>query len=180
METYVALLRGINVGSKNRIKMDELICLFKQLNFTSIQTYIQSGNVLFQTEKNMPTSDVQTEIESILKEKFKNDIPVILRSKKQWREIYLLNPFYKRNNYKTNTHVSFLEKVTSISEQKLIDSFPNEEFILQNNEIYLWCEKGYSETKLSNNAIEKKLKIKSTTRNWKTISEIDALFEKYP
>jgi uncharacterized protein (DUF1697 family) len=179
METYVALLRGINVGSKNRIKMDELIYLFKQLNFTSIQTYIQSGNVLFQTDKNIPSSEVQTKIETILKEKLKNDIPVILRTKIQWREIYLLNPFYKRNDYNNNTYVSFLEKDSSISEQKLIDSFPNEEFIIQNNEIYLWCEKGYSETKLSNNAIEKKLKIKSTTRNWKTISEINALFEKY-
>ena len=163
METYIALLRGINVGTKNRIKMNVLISLFEQLHFTSIQSYIQSGNILFQTDKKTPVLEIQHSIEKMLKEKFENNIPVLLRTKKEWKDIYLLNPYLNHLDFQFKTHVIFLDKVNYSENKTLKESYPNEVFNIANKEIYLWCEEGYINTKLNNSNVEKRLKTTATT-----------------
>ena len=66
------------------------------------------------------------------------------------------------------------------SENKTLkESYPNEVFNIANKEIYLWCEEGYINTKLNNSNVEKRLKTTATTRNWKTITEINSLFDSY-
>lgn len=84
--TYVALLRGINVGGNNIIKMSELVTSFEACGYTAVSTYIQSGNVLFETEEKDPQTIIKT-IESRLSKTFNYDSRIVLRSKKELREI---------------------------------------------------------------------------------------------
>lgn len=86
MNNYIALLRGINVGGKNLIKMEDLRKEFESLGFKSIKTYIQSGNVIFQTDLT-DRKKMEDKIEKALVAKFRNEIKAFVRSQKDIEKI---------------------------------------------------------------------------------------------
>lgn len=89
---YIALLRGINVGGKNLIKMNDLKQLFKSMDFENVRTYIQSGNVIFESaEKNEST--IAKKLERSLLEQFEDDVLVFIRTIPEIEAILKLNPF---------------------------------------------------------------------------------------
>lgn len=174
MTKFVALLRGINVSGQKQIKMSELKSLFEDLNFTKVQTYIQSGNVIFESNTNDKIS-LGGKIEKKIKEKFGFDVKVILKTCAELEYILNNNPFLKKQ--KTNpdsVYVTFLsEEPSSINVKKLKEvNYNSEEYFIDGKTIYVFLPNSYGKAKLNNNFFESKLKVQTTTRNWKTVNKL--------
>ncbi len=175
MSTYIALLRGINVTGHNKIKMIHLKQLFVDLGFSGVVTYIQSGNVIFQSEQ-LVISNIEQIIIKAIKKHFGYSIKVLVVTKSQLSTIFNSNPFIERKNIDmTKLHVTLLSKQTYIVGIEQIEGLiatNDDEFIVIDKSVYLYCPNGYGRTKLNNNLFEKKLKADATTRNWKTITKL--------
>lgn len=172
MTTYISILRGINVSGQRLIKMDVLKKLYESLNFETIQTYVQSGNVIFSSKENEPKK-LEKIISSKIKSEFGFDVPVIVLSVRTLEKIIEDNLFIKDKDI-SFLHVTFLaDKVTQFDKESITEKkLPNEEIRFAPNAIYLYCPDGYGRTKLNNNFLESKLKVTATTRNWKTTTEL--------
>lgn len=174
MQVYVALLRGINVSGKNMIKMAELTALFESLGYKNVQTYVQSGNVVFES-KDDDTVVISDKIEKALKSKYGYDVSVLSFIAKELKDIIKNNPLSKQDGISEEyLHVTLLKDTPD--KDKLakftIIKDDNEIYIINGRTIYLYCPNGYGRTKLTNNIFEKKLGVSATTRNWKTISKL--------
>ncbi len=177
MNTYIALLRGINVSGQKKIKMAVLKQMFEGLGFTSVATYIQSGNVVFNSEENdtLITSDV---IKTAIKKEFGFDVPVLVLTHKQLAAIYQENPFSENllNGEIEDKKMYFTilsdppdpEAVTEL----IANNYGKEKFEITNKVVYFYAANGYGKTKLTNNFFEKKLKCSATTRNLKTVIKL--------
>jgi uncharacterized protein (DUF1697 family) len=180
MNTYISILRGINVSGHNIIKMDALQELYKSLGFKNVQTYIQSGNVIFQDT----SSDIQN-LEKKISEKITVTlglkIPLLVKEISEFKEISRHNP-YLTGRIEDINHLA----VTFLSSKPLqqdIDkistlNFPPDEFIINDKAIYLFCPNGFGNSKLTISFFENKLKVHATTRNWKTTIKLLEMAEK--
>ena len=174
MITYIALLRGINVSGKKKIKMADLRSHLEELKFKNIKTYIQSGNILFKsTETNQAVLEQQ--IKDKIEKKYGFDVPVMVKLATDFQRVIENNPFIKdeANDIKC-MHITFLG---SLPTQEQIDhlatyNYPSEEYLLENKDIYFYAPNGYGRAKMNNNFFEKKLKVRATTRNWKTVNKL--------
>jgi uncharacterized protein (DUF1697 family) len=183
METYISLLRGINVSRQNQIRMPELVRLYEGLHFFNVKSYIQSGNVVFDCPE-MDPAKISRSIEAEIAIAFGTNVRVILRDKDRFKQIIDCNPFVnQRNEAPGKLHVTFLsdsptESVLSTlphpEDPKRPGSGNDDEFMVYGQEIYLFCRNGYGRTKFSNTFFERKLSVAATTRNWKTVT---ALYE---
>ena len=170
MKTYVAILRGINVSGKNKIKMDALKSSFSSLGFEKVQTYIQSGNVVFQYQE-MSSEDLAELINKQILDDFGFDVPVLVLEAVQLASILKNNPFVGDESKEVQfLHVTFLkEHPANVNEEKITAHVKGaEEFAISDGVVYLYCPHGYGKTKLNNNFFESQLKVPATTRNWKT------------
>ncbi|MCF6214415.1 MAG: DUF1697 domain-containing protein [Flavobacteriaceae bacterium] len=180
-KTYIALIRGINVSGKNKIKMPVLNQLFTNLGYTDVVTYIQSGNVVFKSDL-LDTDKIALNIIGRINKDFCCDIKGMVINKKALDIIFKSNPFLKREAIDlSKLHVTLLSQspnATVINQIKSINASQEDEFIVQGNCIYLFCPKGYGRTKLTNNMFEKKLNTTATTRNWRTVANLNELANK--
>ena len=180
MRTYISILRGINVSGHKMIKMDALKQLFFDLGFSKVQTYIQSGNVVFQSQS-QNTTEIATQIEEKISEVFKFEVPVLVIEYEELKSIIAQNPFTKDQNKDVSFfHITFLkDKPNAENFNKIKDlQLNNDEFKLIDKTLYLYCPNGYGNTKLNNNFFENKLKTTATTRKWKTVNELLKIAEK--
>lgn len=174
MTTYISILRGINVSGQKLIKMDALKKMYEKLNFENIKTYIQSGNVIFSSNEK-EAKNLEKIISSKIQTEFGFDVPVIVLSVKTLENIIKQNPFTKDDLKDLSfLHVTFLaDKTENFDKETIIEKrLSNEEIEFTPNAIYLYCPNGYGKTKLNNSFLEAKLKVKATTRNWKTTNEL--------
>jgi uncharacterized protein (DUF1697 family) len=174
MPVYISMLRGVNVGPHNRMKMDELQKSLETFGFKHVQTYIQSGNIIFHASKMLP--DIMSKkIEARLLSDFGLVVPVITKTSDAVGRTIHDNPFLKEREIDlSKLHVTFLSQApTEAAFMKLIsvDAGPDK-FRRSGDAIYLHCPNGYSETKLSNGFFEKALSLRATTRNWKTVNKL--------
>jgi uncharacterized protein (DUF1697 family) len=171
VKTYFSILRGINVGGRKKIKMTDLKDLYESLSLENIETYIQSGNIVFQ-HKTTSTSALEDNIEKKIKEVFNFDVAVFIRTKDEFQKIIENNPF--KNLDINKLYVTFLTETPSKNIVKEIEKAKDEseQFSLSAKEIYLFIPNGYGRTKLSNDFFEKKLNVSATTRNWKTLNKL--------
>ena len=170
MKSYISILRGINVSGQKIIKMNDLQNLYKNLGFQNVTTYIQSGNVVF-SYKDFDTKNLEEIITKQIATEFGFEVPVIVLTVDELQQIVDNNPFAKdADKEQSFLHVTFLASIPEQYDQKMIEDKKqnNEEIIFTDQAIYLYCPNGYGNTKLSNSFIENKLKVKATTRNWKT------------
>lgn len=171
--TYIALLRGINVSGHNMIKMAELNQLFIGLGFSNVQTYLQSGNVVFNSQ-NSPPDDLQTILENEILNHLGLTVPVIVLEKTTLLSIKEKCPFSSEKHEQPAVYITF-PSAKIYAELFQNNSFPasaDEEFQITDSAVYLYLPGGYGRTKLNNNFFEKKLNITATTRNWKTVNEL--------
>lgn len=174
MPVYISMLRGVNVGSHNRIKMERFRESCKALGFERIQTYIQSGNAVFRAERQSPLAVSQRIEERILAD-FGLSVPVLTRTSADMNKTIQGNPFLnKRGIDLTKLHVTFLSHVPAKAGlEKMAAVAPGPDAFHHCGEaIYLHCPNGYGETKLSNTFFEKTLSVSATTRNWKTVNKL--------
>jgi uncharacterized protein (DUF1697 family) len=174
MKTYISLLRGINISGHKLIKMDALKTMYESLGFEKVRTYVQSGNVIFSAAKSNP-EDLENAISAQIKEVFGFDVRVFVTDAHTLKSIIENNPFAKDPQKDAAFfHISFLSRSPEAFSMEAILSkkLPHEEIIITPNAIYLYCPKGYGETKLSTNFLEKVLNVSATTRNWRTGNEL--------
>ena len=167
---YISLLRGINVGGQKKVPMQQLKGLYEKLGFTGVQTYIQSGNVIF-TSNEKDAAKLREKIEGAIKKEFGFEVLVFIRTKDDFEKIVKNNPFTKQET--ESTYVTLLSQAPAEIPADL-DKFkaPNDKYKIINDVIYFYCPDGYGKTKLSNNLFEKKLNVNATTRNWNTINKL--------
>lgn len=180
MKTYISILRGINVGGHRSIKMDALKQLFNDLGFSNIQTYVQSGNVVFQDNPIEPYK-LEVKITEKILDKFGFDVPVIVKELEEMKQVVKDNPFIRDSKKEIlHLHVTFLSAKPDEMKMKKIkeENYQPDEFKLIDKTIYLYCPNSYSSSKLTNNFFESKLQVIATTRNWKTTLELVNLAEK--
>ena len=162
------------------IKMDALRQLFADLGFTNIQTYIQSGNLVFQ-DKQADLRKLENKIAKAITEKFSFDVPVIVKEFDELKQIISDNPFLTdKTKDIAHLHVTFLADKPDQASFNIIKGgqYQADELHLIDKAIYLYCPNSYSNSKLTNSFLESKLKITATTRNWKTTNELINIAEK--
>jgi uncharacterized protein (DUF1697 family) len=174
MTTYISILRGINVRGHKRILMSELTKIYEELDFSYIQTYIQSGNVVFQFLESDP-HDLALQISGQIQKQFGFYVPVIVLTVSELEYVVEKNPFLAEGSKKIEYQcVTFLDSQPEEIDLDIINKAKQEgeEFAIDGKAVYLYCPNGYGNTKLSNAFFEKKLKVNATTRNWKTTTEL--------
>ncbi len=176
---YLSILRGINVGGKNLIKMTELKSMFTNLGFNNVSTYIQSGNVIFESNER---SELANTIEKAIKKEFNIQVPVIIRSKEELQKVANNNPFLRRAGVAVDKlHITFLSEAVNDVKSESINTadYAPDDFQIINKEVYVHCPNGYGKTKLNNTFFEKILAVPCTTRNWKTTNKLLELMKAY-
>ena len=172
METKIAVLRGINVGGKRKLLMADLKSMCEDLGCNDVATYIQSGNVIFRSDKE--NRELADALQATLKKKYNYDVPVVVRSSMELEKSIKNNPFYSDNADVGKLHLTFLKEKPTKENKQITESynFEPDKFIVMDKDIFLYCEGKYHETKLSNVFFEKKLNVEMTTRNWKTVLKL--------
>ena len=180
MAAYIALLRGINVGGKNIIKMAELKKVFEAMGLCEVQTYIQSGNVLFKS--NEGEEPLRKKIENEIEAVFGFSCPVILRTAAELEHIILSCPFTAEEISEAEaaseaeslyvallTHAPSQEKIDYLNVYKSDD----EGYRIVGREVFLLFRRSIRNSKLANNL--QKLDVTATVRNWKTLNRLVGL-----
>ena len=178
MKKFIALLRGINVSGQKQIKMSDLKSLFEKTGFQNVETYIQSGNVIFSSNEKS-SEKLEQKISSAIKKTFGFDVKVIVVTPEVINQVLKINPFIKKKKDTDKLYVIFLsERPSKASIEKLAETdFSPEEFIIKRKLVYLFVPNGYGKAKLNNNYFENKLKLFGTTRNLKTLKALAELTE---
>lgn len=172
MTRYIAFLRAINVGGRV-VKMDDLKKMLALPGIKNINTYIQSGNVIFDST----SADIQAlkqKIEKKLLATLGYEVATIIKTIPDIERVIKNNPF-KKYPEEMGLHVSFLAGAAdaALVQQLLTLQNENEQFNVLGTEAYILVRKGaYGETKFSNTFLEKKLKVQATTRNWATVNKM--------
>ncbi len=174
MGVLISMLRGVNVGGHNKIKMDALRALYESLKLRDPHTYVQSGNVIFRTEERdvlVLTKRVQNGIER----KFGFRPNVIVRTCSELRDVIAKNPFANRRDiHPSKLLVIFLasDPGPEARDRVLRIKTDPEELRMDGRELYIYYPNGMARPKLSWAVIEKTLKTSGTGRNWNTVSKL--------
>ncbi len=173
MTRYFALLRAINVGG-HTVKMDQLRQIFESFGFSNVETFIASGNVIFET-KSADAKSLEKKIEKGLKEALGYEVATFIRTKPELDAIAAYKPFpHSKLDAAAALNIGFLtDKPDAATKQKL-KSLETEidEFHVHERELYWLCRKKQSESKISNVVLEKALGLKTTLRGINTINKM--------
>jgi uncharacterized protein (DUF1697 family) len=169
---HIVLLRGINLGPRNRIAMGELREALEEAGFEDVHTHLQSGNVVL-TSTAKPES-VARKCEKVIKERFGLEIPVVVRSRAELARVVKRNPLEKIATEPKRYQVSFLSakpraKVVRELEAVADDS---EQVVVIGREIYAWHPKTVARSKLWAQLAGKGLGVTATARNWATVEAL--------
>ncbi|MGA7239400.1 MAG: DUF1697 domain-containing protein [Bryobacteraceae bacterium] len=180
MPVYIALLRGVNLLSHNRIKMDVLRSVCESIKLRDVQTYIQSGNIVFRT-KETNTAKLTARIERAIEAEFGCRPAVILRTTSQWKDAIARNPFASRSGIEPNKLlVHFLAGDPGDEAREKVRAIPPaaEELHIFERELYIHFPNGMARPKLSMPAIERALKVTGSGRNWNSVMKLLEMAER--
>ena len=180
---YVALLRGVNVGGKNKLPMKDLAALFADAECTDVVTYIQSGNVVFQASEAC-AARVPAAVAKAIADGLGFRAPLVIRTAGEIRAVARGNPFLRGGSSAEIDflHVMFLADRPSPARVAGLDPnrSPSDEFRVVGREIYLRFPNGAARTKLTNAYFDSKLATTSTMRNWRTVLKLADMTEAGP
>lgn len=176
MPKQAALLRAINLGSHNRIKMPELKALVEELGFGDVETYLQSGNAVFDAGETSPDVSAK-QIEQAIGRELELDVPTIVRTAAELQQIIAASPYTSRESDPKKLHVMFLDAAPATQLVDEIDrgAYTPDEFHVIDRDIHLLLPSGAGRTKLNGAFFERKLKVTGTARNWNTVTQLLAL-----
>lgn len=174
MTKYIALLRGINVSGQKKIPMAELREILDKIGLENVQTYIQSGNLIFNSSET-DNKSMELVIHEAIKSHFGFEVPVLVLKSQELKQIFDDCPFSsekKENSYfmmlYTSANKNLVHEISKLS-------YPNEEFYITDSCVYFYCSLGYGKAKMNNNFFERKLKVTATARNYKTMVKLLSL-----
>ncbi len=175
MKKFIAFLRGVNVGGSKVIKMKDLAEIFTSFGFKNVKTFIQSGNVIFESSQT-DIEKVKIKIEKGLKKSLGYSVDVVLRTPEEMLNIIKANPFKKEiTEPNIKLYVMFLSQQPDNKIKQAVKSYDNEleTFRIKNCEVYVLIRKNdIQKTVFSTNFLEKKLGLIGTTRNWNSVNKI--------
>lgn len=173
MTQYVAFLRGINVGGHNLVKMEDLRQLFLSLGFNNVKSYINSGNIIFETSE-IDLNAIIKGIHRELNELLDGDVKVFLRDMPQVEEITQLNPFNDIESQTTKLYVTFLSDEPSRKIRLPLNSpdMDVEVIFMTNREAFSLARRKNGRFGFPNKFIETRLGVSATTRSWTTVKRI--------
>jgi uncharacterized protein (DUF1697 family) len=180
MAVIISMLRGVNVGAHHRIKMDALRALYEPLGLRDPQTYVQSGNVVFGTDKRDLVA-LAKRIEDSIEQGFGFRPAVILRTSGELRDVIARNPFAKRSGIEpSRLLVYFLASDPSAETRDKVLSLKTEpeELRMNGRELYIYFPIGMARPKLSWAVLEKMLKVPGTGRNWNSVTKLLEMAER--
>jgi uncharacterized protein (DUF1697 family) len=170
---YIAVLRGINVGGNNMIKMETLRASFGALGFENVKSYVNSGNIAFDYKK---TDDgkLAKKIHDAIQADFGFDISVMVRTRAEIEEIVRWNPFAGQFESHKDVHIFFLnDELTDEQKALLLDqSNENEIFAISGRHVACLLKIHITDSAVGKGFIDKKLKVAATARNWRTVTMI--------
>lgn len=171
MNTYIALLRGINVSGQKKIKMAELRSVLENMGLKNVQTYIQSGNIVFD-HNDTDTKALEIRVHDEIEKQFGFDVPVLILESRDVDRILNESPFEDDGDNKL--YYVLLKNAPTEDLKSAFNNlqFDQEDFHITDTCVYLFCRNGYGNAKLNNNLIERKLKVEATTRNLKTMLKL--------
>jgi uncharacterized protein (DUF1697 family) len=174
---HVALLRGINIGPANRISMPELRAALEEAGYEDVATYLQSGNVVFESPLSAPK--VVRAVEELVRERFGLEIPVVVRSAKQLAEVVRRDPLGKEAADPKRYQVSFLDRKLSGKAVERLEAAAGEGERLEvsGREVYAWHPEGVARSKLWALLAGTSLGVTATSRNWTTVTKLVELAE---
>jgi len=179
MTKYVSLFRGINVGGHQTVRMDALKELHTSLDLQDVQTYIQSGNVVF-TSDNPNVIQIQMDIEDRFAQNFGFQVKVMVRTAGEFNMIIENNPFQNQPMRESKWLVAmFLASnpiSTALEDIQKTYTGPEEIHII-GQEAFIYYREGQGRSKLTNTFLEKKLKTVGTARNWNTVLRLQKMME---
>jgi uncharacterized protein (DUF1697 family) len=169
VKRYVALLRGINLGGKNKLPMKDLVMMFSAAGCDDVKTYIQSGNVAFKAAPSI-AAKVPSAIAAAILSHSGCRVPVVTRSAEEIRDVVRGNPFLTAGRRPDILHVAFLADKPRAAAVATLDAArsPPDELDVRGREIYLCLPNGVARSKLTNAYFDKALGTTSTMRNWRT------------
>jgi uncharacterized protein (DUF1697 family) len=173
---HVALLRGVNVGGRNRLPMKELAAIVADAGAREVATYIQSGNVIFTAAAGV-AARLPGLVATALERRFGFRSPVIVRTAAELAEVGAKNPFLRAGAELDELHVAFLAEPPERARAAALDPdrSPGDSFALRGRDLYLRLGNGAGKTKLTNDYLDRTLATVSTLRNWRTVTALLAL-----
>jgi uncharacterized protein (DUF1697 family) len=177
MPTHVALLRGINVGGKNRLPMKDLVAMFDAEGARAVRTYVASGNVVFDATA-AAAAKITRGVSARIAADFSLDVPLVLRSATELRQAAAANPFTPEEGMtEERLFVAFLADAPT---KKAIaslapDRSPPDRFIVRGRDVFLHLPNGAARTKITVAWLDARLGTTATVRNWNTIQKLDRL-----
>lgn len=170
---HAALLRGINVGGKNKVSMAALAEVFTGAGCADVQTYIQSGNVVFVAAPGS-AKRIASLLSQRIRERFGFEAPVVIRTAQELRRVAANNPFLRSEVDTSSLHVAFLANAPDARRIAGLD--PNrssgDAFQVVGRHVYLRLPNGVARTKLTNSYFDAALATVSTIRNWRTVLKL--------
>ena len=176
MTRYVALLRSVNVAGHGRLAMADLVRSFESLGYDDITTYIQTGNVLFGSSSKSPSRLVSA-IEAQLAQDFGTSPAVLVRTVDDLLRVGASSPYAQAGADPARHHVTFLAAAPSAARLAAFTAPASgrDELVIDGLEVYVHTPDGYATTKLTGTYLERHLGVRSTTRNWNTVTKLCAL-----
>jgi uncharacterized protein (DUF1697 family) len=177
-ERRIALLRGINLGPRRRVPMAELRELLASAGFEDVQTYVQSGNVVFSSDRR--PDRLERELERLIADRFGFDVDVIVRTPKELGDVVRRNPLGDVAANPKRYQVSFLGK--ELDERRADElaalASGSERFLARGRELYAWHPDGVARSRLWAKLASQDLGVKATARNWTTVETLLEMAEK--
>ena len=170
VNTFAALLRGVNVGGKNKVPMAGLRSLLESAGYADVVTYVQSGNVVLRSSSRS-AAKTESRLEGLIAEAFGSRIAVLLRTPAELRRIASENPFLAGKAELSRLYVVFLRTAPKPEAVERLDPHrsPGDEYRLAGNELFLQLPSGAGQTKLTLDYFERTLGVDGTARNWNTL-----------
>ncbi len=173
---YAALLRGINVGGRKKVPMAELRALLASLGYADVVTHLQSGNAVFSAPEQSPQA-LAGAIAGAVASGFGMDVKVVIRTHGELADVIRRSPLPNGPENPSRFFVAFLSAAPEADATDAMESmsFDPDRIWISEAEAFLWCPAGAADTKLTNNFLEKRLKVTATSRNWNTVLKLAEL-----
>jgi uncharacterized protein (DUF1697 family) len=165
MARYACMLRGVNVSGQRKVGMKELVSLCQSLGFSNVESYLQSGNIILDSQ--LGATELEATLEQAIRSEFGYaDVDVLVRTAPEIRAVIASLPAGWKAHDTSHLYFTYLKAAPAATAHSA--SFLPDEFAVGEKVIYILCPTGYGKTKLNNNYFERSLKVRATTRNWNT------------